>query len=198
MTGKFFTFGLALLLPLSAEASIIKQRPFDYSFEVADAKRSDVFVVCSNSPDDRLSVLPTPPRIAVRLSQNDVPGEHPEKSAPLTSASPNGCVNCLLGTVHFQFDSAEITTQERAKLDELIRGISAGVTVNLEGYTCNLGTSDHNMGLSRRRAKEVATYLKGKGISVGNVKGMGTCCPVSGDRHLNRRVEINTRQKEEK
>ncbi len=198
MTGKFFTFGLALLLPLSADASVIKQRPFDYSFEVAAAKGSDVFVVCSNSPDDRFSVLPTPPRLAVRLSQNEGLVEGSRKSAPSIQDVRKECVKCLLGTVHFPFDSAEITKNERAKLDELIRGISAGATVNLEGYTCDLGTYDHNMGLSIRRARGVAAYLKGKGISVGKVEGMGKCCPGSDDKRLNRRVEISTQKKEEK
>jgi outer membrane protein OmpA-like peptidoglycan-associated protein len=109
-----------------------------------------------------------------------------------------GCVSCLVGTIHFPFDSAEITEKERSRLDELIRSIPGGGVVNLGGYTCDLGATSHNMGLSLRRARGVASYLKGKGISVGKVEGLGKCCPVSADKRLNRRVEISTQQKEEK
>lgn len=198
MTGKFFTFGLALLIPLSAEASVIKQRPFAYSFEVADAKGSEVFVVCSNSPDDRLTALPRPPQLAVRLTQNEVTAVAPGKATTSTRDARKECVNCLLGTVHFSLDSAEISKLEGARLEELIKGIPAGATVVLEGYTCDLGTSAHNMDLSLKRAQEVAAYLKVKGVSVGKMEGLGQCNPVSDDRRLNRRVEIVTQQKEDK
>lgn len=198
MTTKLFIAGLAILLPTVANANAIKQRPFGYSFDVASAAESDVFVVCSNSPDDRISVLPAPPQLAMRLSQSEVRMEEPKNAAaPATDVSKE-CVNCLLGTVHFQFDSEVLTQKERAKLDELIRGVSAGSDVNLDGYTCDLGSTSHNMSLSLRRAKEVASYLRGKNISVGKVEGKGKCCPASDDRHLNRRVEITTQQKEEK
>lgn len=198
MTSKLFIAVLALLIPAFANASVIQQRPFDYSFDVANATESDVFVICSNSPDDRISVLPAPPQLAMRLSQNEVRLEEPKNAAAAPTEVRKDCFNCLLGTVHFPFDSAGLSQKERADLDELIRGIRTGTVVNLDGYTCDLGSTSHNMSLSLRRAREVASYLRGKNISVGNVEGKGTCCPVSDDRHLNRRVEITTQKREEK
>jgi OOP family OmpA-OmpF porin len=198
MTTKLFIAGLAVLLPVVANASVVKQRPFDYSLDVARATESDVFVICSNSPDDRISVLPSPPQLAMRLSQNEVRREEPRKEAAPTSEASKACVNCLLGTVQFPIDSAVLTQNERAKLDELIRGIPVDLKVNLDGYTCDLGSNTHNLSLSLRRAREVASYLRGKNISVGKIEGKGQCCPVSDDRQLNRRVEINTQRREEK
>jgi OOP family OmpA-OmpF porin len=201
MLGKLSVAGLVLLLPLAGNAAEIKQRPFSFSHEVARAQENDAFVVCSNCPDDHLSILPAPPKLAVRMSMAEpqqVQTFARESEAKPESNPEKGCVSCLLGTIYFPFDSAEITEKERSRLEELIRGIPAGVVANLGGYTCDLGTTSHNIGLSLRRAKGVASYLKGKGISVGKVEGLGKCCPVTADKRLNRRVEINTQQKEER
>jgi outer membrane protein OmpA-like peptidoglycan-associated protein len=202
MRGKLSVAGLVLLFPLAGNAAEIKQRPFSFSHEVALAQENDAFVVCSNCPDDHLSILPAPPKLALRLSTSEQPQPVQtvarESEAKPKSNLEKGCVSCLLGTIHFSFDSVEITEKERSRLDELIRSITGSGAVNLSGYTCELGSSSHNMGLSLRRARGVASYLKGKGISVGKVEGLGKCCPVSDDRHLNRRVEITIQQKEEK
>ena len=198
MTTKLFIVGIAILLPAVASANVIKQRPYDYSFDVASASESDVFVVCANSPDDRISVLPAPLQLAVRIGQNEFRLETPKNAASSAAESRKECVGCLLGAVHFALDSAVLTQMEREKLDGLIRGIPAGTGVSLDGYTCDLGSASHNRGLSLRRAKEVASYLRGKNVAVGNVEGKGKCCPVSDDRRLNRRVEITTQKGEEK
>jgi OOP family OmpA-OmpF porin len=197
MTTRLLIAGIAVLLPAVASASVIKQRPYDYSFDVANAAASDVFVVCTNSPDDRFSVLPAPPQLAMRLTQNEVRVEAP-KNATSTIEPRKECVPCFLGTVYFPFDSAVLTQKEREKLDELIRSIPAGTGVSLDGYACELGSTYYNLGLSLRRAKEVASYLRGKNVAVGNIEGKGKCCPVSDDRRLNRRVEITTQKGEEK
>jgi len=201
MLGKLSFAGLALLIPMAGNAAEIHQRPFSYAHEVARAKENDAFVVCSNCPDDQLSILPAAPKLALRLSSGEAPPAQTvtkQSEAKPASNLQKGCVSCLLDTIHFPFDSAEITEKERSRLDGLIRSLPGSGAVNLSGYTCDLGTSSHNMGLSLRRASGVASYLKGKGISVGKVEGLGKCCPVSDDRHLNRRVEITTEQKEEK
>lgn len=202
MTSKLFIAGLVFLLPAIANASVIKQRPFDYSFDVANTMRSDLFVICSNSPDDRISTLPALPQLALRLSQNDVRKVESKVEPKITpmpaTETRRACVNCLLGTVHFQLDSAELSQKEQAKLDELIKGICAGTEVRLDGYTCDLGSASHNMSLSMKRARVVAEYLRGKNILVGNIDGKGMCCPVAENRPLNRRVEITIQQKEKK
>jgi len=198
MTTRLFIAGLTILLPAVSSATVIKQRPYDYLIDVANVTKSDVFVVCANSPDDRISVLPAPPQLAMRLSQNEVRMET-TKNAPASTIEPRKeRASCLLGTVHFQLDSEVLTQSEREKLDELIRSISASTGVNVDGYTCDLGSASHNMSLSLRRAEEVASYLSEKNISVGKVEGKGKCCPVSEDKYLNRRVEITTQKMEEK
>lgn len=201
MLGKLSTIGFLILAPMAVYASEIRQRPYGYSIDVAQTLTNDAFVVCANSADDLLSRLPVQPPLAVRLSR-DEPGQFrslgvQQQQVPLPKTHRK-CVSCIEGTVNFPLDSSEITQKECSGLDELIRGIPAGATVNLDGYTCDIGTATHNRTLSFRRAEAVAVYLKSKGISVGNVNGHGDCCPVSDDRTLNRRVEISTQKKEEK
>lgn len=201
MLGKLSFAGLALLIPIAGNATEIHQSPFSYTHEVALSQENDAFVVCSNCPDDHLSILPATPKLALRLSSGEAPPV--QTSSKQSETKPESdlekrCVSSHLGTIHFPIDSAEIAEKERVRLDGLIRSIPENCVVNLDGYTCDLGTTPHNKGLSFRRAIRVASYLKEKGISVGKVEGQGKCCPVSDDRHLNRRVEITTQQKEEK
>ena len=200
MLEKLSIAGLALLIPLAGNASEIKQRPLIFSPGITLAQETDAFVVCSNCPDDHLSILAAPPKLALRMSMNEPRPVQPVVGNPEVSPKSNrvmGNVSCLAETIHFAFDSAEITEKERSKLDELIRDIPTGTVANLRGYTCDLGSTAHNMSLSLTRARDVASYLKEKGISVGKVEGLGKCCPVSNDKQLNRRVEIITQKKEE-
>jgi len=200
MQGKLSIAGLVLLIPLAGNASEIKQRPLAFSPGVTLAQETDTFVVCSNCPDDHLSILPAPPKLALRMSIDEPRPVQPVTGNPEVkpkSSRVMGNVSCSAGAIHFPFDSAEITEKERSKLDELIRNIPVGVVANLRGYTCDLGSTAHNMSLSLTRAMEVASYLKEKGISVGKMEGLGKCCPVSNDKQLNRRVEITTQNKEE-
>jgi len=200
MLRKLSIAGLALLIPLTGNASEIKQRPLTFSPGITLAQETDTFVVCSNCPDDHLSILAAPPKLALRMSMTGPMPVQPVSSNSEVTPKSNrvtGNASCLAGTIHFAFDSAEITEKERSRLDGLIRDIPAGTVVNLRGYTCDLGTTSHNRSLSFTRARDVASYLNEKGISVGKVEGLGKCCPVSNDRHLNRRVEITTQQKEE-
>jgi len=201
MLGKFSVAGLVLLVPLAGNASEIRQRPFSFAHEVAQAQECDAFVVCSGCPDDHLSALPASPKLVLRLSMSEprpLQMHAKETETKHKNSLEKGGVSCLLGTVHFPFDSEEITRKERAKLDRLMLGIPVDTVVNFDGFTCDRGSFSHNVNLSLRRAREVASYLKGKGVSVGRVEGLGQNSPISDDRRLNRRVEIGTQQKEEK
>src|SRR5471030_2017295 len=70
-------------------------------------------------------------------------------------------------------------------------------SVLIEGFTDSTGSAAHNLDLSQRRAESVRAALVGMGVAAGRVatKGYGEAYPVaandtSGDRQLNRRVEI--------
>jgi outer membrane protein OmpA-like peptidoglycan-associated protein len=104
------------------------------------------------------------------------------------------------GTVFFEPDSADLSADADARLDESVRLIRArgpGHTIVIQGYTDASGSEDGNFALSQRRARVVADYFAVKGISRDRIviRGFGSHHPVSRDdtdrgRALNRRVEI--------
>jgi len=191
---------LALILPLAAHAAEIRQRPFSYSLDAGTAKQDDQFVVCSDCPDHRLTLLPVKPKLAVRLSDPAKPEPQVSLETKPVQSSTHGAIetDIRLTTVQFDFDSERLSGHERLRFDRLLAGLSKQSTFGLKGYTCTIGTDDYNERLSIRRANHVAGIMKSNGFNVVTVEGNGKCCPVSTDKRLNRRVEIVEHRKEEK
>lgn len=191
---------LALIFPLAAHAAEIRQRSFTYTFDAAAAKQDDQFVVCSDCPDNKLTLLPVKPMLAVRLSESVKPEPQVSHEAKHVQSSTHGAIetDTQLTTVQFDFDSERLSRHERLRFDGLLAGLSKQSTFGLKGYTCTIGTDDYNEELSVRRANHVAGIMKSNGFNVVTIEGKGKCCPVSTDKRQNRRVEIVEHQKEEK
>jgi outer membrane protein OmpA-like peptidoglycan-associated protein len=64
-------------------------------------------------------------------------------------------------TIPFDFDSAKLTTEARATLDDAAADLEQGrrYLVDIYGYTDTIGSDDYNDVLSARRANEVLRYL---------------------------------------
>ena len=116
----------------------------------------------------------------------------------------NGCSIALvkLQGIHFQFDSAALTSNAKSILDRSLDAIKSSSSSNLsvEGHTDSTGSDSYNLDLSQRRAESVVNYLTSKGVSASrlNAKGFGESNPTasndtSASRALNRRVEIYAR-----
>jgi OOP family OmpA-OmpF porin len=72
------------------------------------------------------------------------------------------------------------------------------VDIVVEGHTDSVGTDQYNLGLSRRRAETVQTYLVDHGVARSRItaEGMGESKPVASNdsadgRAQNRRVELH-------
>ncbi len=112
-----------------------------------------------------------------------------------------GClVRIELRGVNFHYDSAELTEQAKAILDEVSAGLIASdekKDIEVQGHTSTEGTDQYNMRLSQRRAASVVDYLKLKGVT-NNLypKGYGESYPkvspdkTEAERSVNRRVEL--------
>lgn len=101
--------------------------------------------------------------------------------------------------VNFEFDSAKLTPDSIATLDEavIIMKRNADDKLEIAGHTDSQGAEDYNQGLSERRAQAVADYLIAHGANGSNitVKGYGESHPVADNgskegRAANRRVEL--------
>ncbi len=122
------------------------------------------------------------------------PAPVPEAAAP----EPGELLMRLEG-VNFAFDSAKLTPESEAIVDEAVQKLqeAASVTVRVEGHTDSVGSEAYNLDLSERRAQAVVDYLISKGIDPSRVEpeGMGEGHPVDTNdtkegRYHNRRVDF--------
>lgn len=121
-----------------------------------------------------------------------------------TPVDANGC-SAILATlegVHFNFDSATLTSEAKSILNSVASTISTHPSQNIviEGHTDSTGSDSYNLDLSQRRAESVMNYLTSKGVSSSRLRavGRGESDPVASNsdaagRKMNRRVEILAR-----
>lgn len=119
-----------------------------------------------------------------------------------TVARKNATVTTLSGDVNFEVDSDQLTARAKEILDSLAADWSKAKpsTVTVTGYTDSVADDAYNLDLSKRRAKAVGDYLKGKvsGLSI-TTDGKGEADPIGDNatdegRSQNRRVEIRAQK----
>ncbi|KAK46602.1 membrane protein [Caballeronia jiangsuensis] len=100
---------------------------------------------------------------------------------------------------NFAFDSAALTPKAKGILNQLVADSKGAnfASVTVEGYTDSTGPDAYNVGLSKRRAQAVLSYLKERGLHADNysLKGFGKANPIASNatdvgRAENRRVEV--------
>jgi outer membrane protein OmpA-like peptidoglycan-associated protein len=103
--------------------------------------------------------------------------------------------------INFDLDSAELTEQARANLNEFAKALKderlRAATFVVEGYTDASGDETYNNRLSERRAQAVTGFLLANGISLEKVEAIGKGeqdprVPNAYDP-VNRRVEMRIR-----
>ncbi len=105
------------------------------------------------------------------------------------------------GLVRFDIDSADVKRQDEAYLQRLSRVLAANSDlykkVEVVGHTDYTGTEKHNLDLSKRRAREVASFFaKQRELRPKTVRiGMGEADPIAqgtdpASLYQNRRVEL--------
>lgn len=193
---------------LSAE---IQMMPYQYASDMGVIAPSDqTFVLCDCKPAAPLFVKPKEVPISVRANepfhfslppalheeaiQKDdkivkVGNDLPQMLHPTGSVRPASDVTPTI--VRFGFNQVSLTASQESEVLKVAEEVKkSGGGVKILGHTCDLGTSDRNIQISRDRAEQVAAIFKGQGVDVADIEGKGSCCPLSTDRRLNRRVEI--------
>jgi outer membrane protein OmpA-like peptidoglycan-associated protein len=124
-------------------------------------------------------------------------------SKPGTRVGPAGCDCDYTLRTHFAFDSAELTAEDKAQLDQLAEMLTRPelnfVAGEIHGHTDDVGDAAYNEKLSKRRADAVASYLESKGVVLANrfaTKGYGEAKPIADNttedgRAQNRRATIH-------
>jgi len=84
----------------------------------------------------------------------------------------------------FAFDSADLTDEGKARLNEMLSGLTAAdlndQKIEITGHTDRIGDAGYNMGLSQRRADAVRDYLVSQGVvpTFIETSGVGAAKPV--------------------
>lgn len=126
-------------------------------------------------------------------------------SRPGAKVNSDGCEiieNVVINSVqaNFAFDSADLSADMKAALDEVAAKLAAtpgNEQIEIVGHTDSKGAEGYNQRLSERRAQSAADYLISKGVDAASVavSGMGESSPVADNateagRAQNRRVVI--------
>jgi len=206
MIRRSFVLPIAVLLLTAACATAPKPTPPSRDIIVLlpdDQGKTGAIVVSSAGVERRLdrpgqSVTVesgSPPGLPTVISRQDV-----EKIAgPALAALPKPPAKFIL---YFYHDSIDITTESQALLRKVFVTIRdrAPVDISVVGHTDTVGKDDYNSVLSLKRARAVASILRGKGVdpSVLDITSHGKRNPLvpTGDQvpePRNRRVEITVR-----
>lgn len=125
--------------------------------------------------------------------QDECPGT--PKGAPVNKI---GC--WTIKGLNFDTDKSDIKGQYHGSLGTVVKVLrmNPAMKIEIQGHTDSDGSTGHNQNLSAERAKAVAAYLTGKGISAKRLStvGYGELKPVSSNKTAkgkaeNRRVELH-------
>jgi outer membrane protein OmpA-like peptidoglycan-associated protein len=128
-----------------------------------------------------------------------VPIEDPSTCACEDKIELEVGVSFKLKNILFETAKADLRTESFTALKSLINVLKDNPTMKIliKGHTDNIGGADHNLILSKNRAKAVLEYLVSKKIDPERLsfEGFGDTKPVAdngsdGGRKMNRRVEV--------
>ena len=184
-------------------------RPIEANITVVNLADNEVVTTTETDREGRYSVkVPSPGRYSVTADATDylfgtayfttdnqgrLVANHPD--IKLSPAS-GGRTRLL---VFFDFNSSDLKESSYPELNRAVRLMKAvpSMRVEIAGYTDNVGSTDYNLDLSKRRANAVRDYLIRNGVDGSRVTavGYGPDSPVGDNntdegRAENRRVEF--------
>ncbi len=144
--------------------------------------------------DEASSMAPAPTPLALPVAPAPLtPPLPPVTIAPTTYAFED---------VYFDFDGYTPRPSAKAGLEAVVAAMTADPTLalSIEGHTCNIGTSEYNVGLGDRRAAAVRDYIVSRGVATSRLRtaSYGEESPEHANAHeatrrLNRHVALVAR-----
>jgi outer membrane protein OmpA-like peptidoglycan-associated protein len=105
----------------------------------------------------------------------------------------------VLNNILFEFDRATLLNESKFEIAKIVQWMKTNpkLSIELQGYTDNVGSVEYNLELSKKRAKAVYQELVNNEISTDRLshQGLGDSFPVASNitefgRSLNRRTVI--------
>jgi len=149
---------------------------------------------------------PPPATVAAQPAAPPAPPSACPNTPPGTKVGPMGCPCDTTVQLQFKSDSADLTPEDQARLDQTAENLKRlhWVSGTIEGYTDATHHPEHNQKLSEQRATTVRDYLLSKGVGDDRMKvvGYGESNPIADNstkegRALNRRVVLRRTDCEE-
>jgi len=183
----------------SLDVAVFGRNLFDEKYRASGVDFSSTFGWAINGYGDRRT-------FGLGLSYHFSASESvPAPPAPVAQAAPPPPPvkkKIVLRSVHFDFDKATLKAEAKPILDEAVQVLKheGSVDIIVEGHTDSVGTEQYNLGLSRRRAETVRSYLVRYGVAPSRITadGLGESKPVASNdtadgRAQNRRVELHVK-----
>lgn len=214
-----FDLGLGFLFPMNSISTALRtdlRYRNDYHGDADTYGQSSFYQLFAQvgllfpyrSEEPQQVAVYVPPPVAPMPQDSDGDGvidsldECPNTPAGM-AVLPNGCSvdkDVVLEGVHFEFNSAKLTRNAEAVLDDVADTIKAtpGIKLEVAGHTDDVGNARYNQRLSEERARSVVNYLVRQGVPRNRLTaiGYGEAKPIASNatdsgRAENRRVELN-------
>src|SRR5213076_3377603 len=131
-----------------------------------------------------------PPKPAPPPAPPPAPAPEVKPAPPAPKPKPAAEKVTSAGTVHFDFDKAELRPDGKATLDELaskVRGINLEVVIAI-GHADMIGSDAYNQKLSVRRAEAIKAYLVSKGIETNRIYTEGKGKKMGPEHRSNKKL----------
>jgi outer membrane protein OmpA-like peptidoglycan-associated protein len=128
------------------------------------------------TPAERQSIWTAPMQegpVPVTVVANDPSGASASDAVTIHVVRPT-VREFTFEDVHFDFDRYSLRPEATRALDEIVKVMqeNAGLRIEIEGHTCNIGTAEYNLALGDRRAGSVREYLTGRGIGADRLRAV--------------------------
>jgi len=151
-------------------------------------------------------IAPVPAVVVAKPLDGDLDGvlDSVDKCPTTEAGAAVNTLGCALlagviDGVNFHTDSAELTADARLRLNEVVKTLQLYPTLSFElsAHTDNVGSTESNQLLSKKRAISVGKHLRAAGVALNRfrIKAYGETRPIADNqtaqgRQVNRRVEL--------
>lgn len=115
---------------------------------------------CSKSEPEVAATAPAVEEVVMPAPEPEVVYE------AIADMTQEGLANYAGASVHFDYDSSELTAAARSTLEKQAEWMGANnLTISVEGHADERGTREYNLALGERRAVAVKNYLMALGVA---------------------------------